>query len=99
MYLVKKGTEVNHPEVLRHAEDTLTENVRRVILGSKDDKVCKIPCYLIGDGGRAGHVAHALKEVVYAGGENGNREVKYNPRDAITISSVGLRILKDKLGD
>ncbi len=99
LYTIKQGTAVNHPKELEHSDDTITRGIRRIILRSKEDRVCKIPCYLIGDGGRAGHLAQAFKEEVYAGGENGNKEVRYNPREAINLSPKAVRILKDKFGD
>jgi len=99
LYTIKQETTVNHPEELKHSDNILTEGIRRIILKSKEKKACKRPCYLIGDGGRAGHVAHALREEVYAGGENGNKEVRYNPREAINLSPKAVRIIKDKFGD
>lgn len=99
LYTIRQGTTVNHPGELEHSDKTITEGIRVIIRKSKDDKECKISCYLIGDGGRAGHVAQALREEVYAGGENGNEEVHYNPREAIILSSKAVRILKNKFGD
>jgi len=95
LHLIRNRSSVVGSEIIERSENI----VRRYILKSKDDKMCKIPCYLLGNNGRASHIVNALREVVYSRGENGNQEVKYNPREEINISLKALRILKDNFRD
>ena len=68
-------------------EDILRPNKKGYML-----KCCNLESLSAG-----GYIAHALSEILYAVGENGNQEVRYQRGKSITVTPKGLRALQNAL--
>ena len=97
MYVVKIGSIVNHPEIIKHSLESIPDKIRRDILRAKPNKEYEIPSHVLSRP-EAGHCAHALKEILFACGENGNK-IDYRSDKGIKIYPQALDTLKDVLRD
>jgi hypothetical protein len=97
--MIRFGTVINHPEVLKHSSDSIPDLARQYVLKSNTEKGCKIPDRLLKKGGMGGHLTHAFREILYACGLNGRQEVEYKKGEEIKISPKGTSILQDVLRD
>ena len=86
-------------DVLKHSMESVPEEVRQCIVRSKAEKGYRLRCCNFANGGMAGHLVHAFREILYSAGLNGNQEVRYEPRKKIDIYPNGLRVLQDILKD
>ena len=98
VYVVKIGSIVNRPEIIKHSLESIPDNIRRDILRAKPNKEYEIPSHVLSRP-VSGHCAHALKEILFACGENGNKEVDYRSDKGIKIYPKALDTLKDVLRD